>query len=128
MVGIHNYPKCTLSEIIDPTKVKTEKKKSIWEKEASFNTKALCLVNLLADHSKVPKQEPVTTTMADFQERVSVMKNNKDNIRPRDDIHLLPNEWLLAETGGTHPELLTQGQTLQIMRGPEKEKIAPSSI
>ena len=55
----------------DPTRAETEQYwKSIWEKEASHNTNAQWLVDLKADHSNLPEQDPVTVTMADNQDRV----------------------------------------------------------
>ena len=60
----------------DPLRAETEQYwKSIWEKEASHNTRAQWLVDLRADHSNLPEQDPVTITMADIQERVSGMKS-----------------------------------------------------
>ncbi|XP_078026439.1 uncharacterized protein LOC144464171 [Epinephelus lanceolatus] len=49
--------------------------KGIWERAASHNTCARWLVDLRADHSNLPEQEPVTISMADIQERVSKMES-----------------------------------------------------
>ena len=58
----------------DPPRAETQYWKSIWEKEASHNTNAQWLVDRRAVHSDLPEQEPVTSTMADHQERVLGMK------------------------------------------------------
>ena len=50
----------------DPPRAEVEKYwKDIWEREASHNTDAQWLVDLRADHSNIPEQEPVTISMAD---------------------------------------------------------------
>ncbi|KAK7877340.1 hypothetical protein WMY93_031944 [Mugilogobius chulae] len=56
----------------DPPGLETEQYwKSIWEREASHNSDAQWLMDLRKDHSNLPEQNPVTTTVADIQERVS---------------------------------------------------------
>lgn len=49
--------------------------KSTWEKDAAHNGNAQWLVNLRADHSKLPEQGTVTITVANIQEKVSSSKS-----------------------------------------------------
>ncbi len=118
----------------DPPRAETEKYwKNIWEREASHNTDAQWLVDLRADHSNLPEQEPVTISMADIQERVSKMKSWT---APGPD--MIHTYWLKKLTAlherlaaqmnqllrdGTHPDWLTQGRTVLILKDPQKGPI-----
>ena len=60
----------------DPPRAETDQYwKSKWEKEALHNTNAQWLYYLRADQGLPPEQEPVTITMADIQEPVSITKS-----------------------------------------------------
>ncbi len=114
----------------DPPRAETEQYwKNIWEKEASHNTNAQWLEDLRTDHSNLPEQEPT----ADIQERVAGMKSWT---APGPD--MIHTYWLKKLTAlherlavqmnqllvdGTHPEWLTQGRTILIMKDPQKGTI-----
>lgn len=115
----------------DPPRLETERYwKGIWEREASHNTDAQWLVDLREDHSNLPEQNPVTITVADIQGRVSGMKNW--TAPGPDMIHAYwlkkltaLHERLAAQMNqllrdGTHPEWLTQGRTILILKDPSK--------
>uniref|UniRef100_A0A7N8XHF5 Reverse transcriptase domain-containing protein n=1 Tax=Mastacembelus armatus TaxID=205130 RepID=A0A7N8XHF5_9TELE len=115
----------------DPPRLETERYwKNIWEREASHNTSAQWLADLRADHSNLPEQEPVTIATADIRERVSNMKNWT---APGPD--MIHTYWLKKLTAlherlaaqmnqllmdGTHPEWLTEGRTVLILKDPQK--------
>ncbi|KAK7930440.1 hypothetical protein WMY93_006835 [Mugilogobius chulae] len=123
----------------DPPRLKSEQYwKSIWEREASHNSDAQWLMDLRKDHSNLPEQNPVTITVTNIQERVSGMKNWT---APGPD--MIHSYWLKKLTAlherlaaqmnqllrdGTHPEWLTEGRTILIMKDPSKDKWAHGSI
>ncbi|TWW78234.1 hypothetical protein D4764_11G0003550 [Takifugu flavidus] len=108
-------------------------RKSIWEKEATYNTTAQWLQDLQTEHSQLPEQDPVVITLADIQTRVSKMKSwtapGPDKILT----YWLKKLTALHErraaqmnqllTSGDHPEWLTQGRTVLIMKEPQKGSV-----
>ena len=115
----------------DPPKVETEQYwKSIWEKDATHNGDAQWLKDLKAQHCDIPEQMPVTVTAEDIRQRVDQMRSWA---APGPDmIHAF---WLKKLTAlhsrlatqmsqliatGSHPEWLTTGRTVLIMKDPEK--------
>ncbi|KAI3368084.1 hypothetical protein L3Q82_026902, partial [Scortum barcoo] len=104
-----------------------------WEKEASQNINTHWLVDLRADHSNLPEQEPVTITAADIQEKVSSMKSwtapgpdmtHTYWLRKLTVLH----EHLAAQMNqllmdGTHHGWLIEGWTVLIPKDPQKGAI-----
>ncbi|TWW59283.1 hypothetical protein D4764_06G0008130 [Takifugu flavidus] len=102
-------------------------------KEATHNSTAQWLQDLQAEHSQLPEQDPVVITLADIQTIVSKMKSwtapGPDNIHAYWLKKLTAlHERLAAQmnqllTSGDHPEWLTQGPTVLIMKDPQKGTI-----
>ncbi|XP_051906082.1 uncharacterized protein LOC127590686 [Hippocampus zosterae] len=111
----------------DPPRLETERYcKGIWEKAVAHNGSAQWLVTLREEHSNLPEQNPVTITVADIQERVSDMKNwtapghtywLKKLTALHERLAVQMNQLL---RDGTHPEWLTEGRTILIMKDPSK--------
>ena len=115
----------------DPPKVETEQYwKNIWEKDATHNADAQWLKDLKAQHSDIPEQTPVTVTTEDIQHRANRMRSwaapGPDMIhaywlKKLTALHsrlATQMSHLIAE--GSHPEWLTTGRTVLIMKDPEK--------
>ena len=113
----------------DPPKAEMEQYwKSVWEKEATHNTNIQLLVDLQTEYSNLPDQDP------DIKKIMSKMKSwtapgpdmiHTYSLKKLTALHeCLVTQMNQLLRSGTHPEWLTQGWTVLIMKNPQRGRIS----